>query len=151
MTGFPIPTEKLEYRHYIDGSFSESSDGGKFELRSPYNDEKIIDICEASVEDTNRAVAAAKAAFPAWSAKSPVERGALLKSLSAKVKEAERELAQLNAMDMGRPVGVDASITMDTPQTLIDYRFHHTSIAGSHPYCSINTRNRVTKQRVPQV
>ncbi|EME82031.1 uncharacterized protein MYCFIDRAFT_77659 [Pseudocercospora fijiensis CIRAD86] len=102
--GFPIPAEKIEYRHYIDGAFAESSDGGKFELKSPYNHQKITDICEASVEDTNRAVAAAKAAFPAWSAKSPAERGALLKALAAKVRAAGTELAQLNAMDMGRPV-----------------------------------------------
>ncbi|KXT14461.1 hypothetical protein AC579_4827 [Pseudocercospora musae] len=104
---FPIPAEKIEHRHYIDGAFTESSDGGKFELKSPYNHEKITDICEASVEDINRAVAAAKAAFPAWSAKSPAERGALLKALAAKVRAAGTELAQLNAMYMGRPVEQD--------------------------------------------
>lgn len=104
--GFPIPPEKIEYRHYINGEFVESSDNGKFELKSPYSHEKITDICEASVDDTNRAVAAAKAAFPAWSAKSPAERGALMKALAGKIREAHNELGQLNAMDMGRPVGV---------------------------------------------
>ncbi|KAF2208532.1 hypothetical protein CERZMDRAFT_114512 [Cercospora zeae-maydis SCOH1-5] len=102
--GFPIPPEKIEYRHYINGEFVESSDNGKFELKSPYSHEKITDICEASVDDTNRAVAAAKAAFPAWSAKSPAERGALMKALAGKIREAHNELGQLNAMDMGRPV-----------------------------------------------
>ncbi|KAK4501760.1 hypothetical protein PRZ48_007569 [Zasmidium cellare] len=102
--GFPIPADKIERRHYINGEFCESSDKGTFELKSPYNHEKIADICEASVDDTNRAVAAAKAAFPAWAAKSPEERGALLKQLAAKLRELHGELAQLNAMDMGRPV-----------------------------------------------
>ncbi|KAF2166387.1 hypothetical protein M409DRAFT_66829 [Zasmidium cellare ATCC 36951] len=102
--GFPIPTDKIERRHYINGEFCESSDKGTFELKSPYTHEKIVDVCEASVDDTNRAVAAAKAAFPAWAAKSPEERGALLKQLAAKLKELHGELAQLNAMDMGRPV-----------------------------------------------
>lgn len=102
---FPIPAEKIEYRHYINGEFVESSDKGKFELKSPYNHERITDVCEASEDDTNRAVSAAKAAFPAWAAKSPIERGALLKALAVKIREAHNELAQLNAMDMGRPVG----------------------------------------------
>ena len=57
---FPIPAEKIEYRHYIDGEFAESSDKGTFKLTSPYSHEKIVDVCEATVEDTNRAVAAAK-------------------------------------------------------------------------------------------
>lgn len=63
-----------------------------------------MDVCEATVEDTNRAVAAAKAAFPAWAARSPDERGALMKALVSKIREAQEELAQLNAMDVGRMV-----------------------------------------------
>lgn len=102
--GFPFPADKIERRHYINGEFCESSDKGTFELRSPYSHEKIVDVCEATVDDTNRAVAAAKAAFPAWAAKSVAERGALLKQLAAKLRDLHGELAQLNAMDMGRPV-----------------------------------------------
>lgn len=102
--GFPFAADKIEGRHYINGEFCESSDKGTFELKSPYNHEKIVDVCEATVDDTNRAVAAAKAAFPAWSAKSPADRGALMKQLAAKIRELHGELAQLNAMDMGRPV-----------------------------------------------
>lgn len=120
--GFPIPAEKIEYRHYINGEFAESSHKGKFELKSPYNHEKIIDVCEASEDDTNRAVAAAKAAFPAWAAKSPIERGALLKALGAKIREAHNELAQLNAMDMGRPVReqtvISSMLAKHSPQGL---------------------------------
>ncbi|EMF11855.1 aldehyde dehydrogenase [Sphaerulina musiva SO2202] len=113
--GFPIPADKIEYRHYINGEFVESSDQGKFELYSPFNHEKIVDICEASEDDTNRAVAAAKAAFPAWAAKSPAERGLLMKALGAKIREAHNELAQLCAMDMGRPVSTffDAFVAAD--------------------------------------
>jgi aldehyde dehydrogenase (NAD+) len=102
--GFPIPPENIESRHYINGEFCESSDKGFFELKSPYSHEKISDICEASTDDTNRAVAAAKAAFPAWAAQSPAERGTRLKQLATRIRMIHNELAQLNAMDMGRPV-----------------------------------------------
>ena len=101
---FPISADKIETRHFINGEFSESSDKGTFKLTSPYSHEKIVDVCEATVDDTNRAVAAAKAAFPAWSALDPVTRGGYLKKYAELIKQAHEELAQLDAMAMGRPV-----------------------------------------------
>ncbi|QKX54961.1 uncharacterized protein TRUGW13939_02051 [Talaromyces rugulosus] len=61
-------------------------------------------VYEASEDDTNAAVAAAKAAFPAWSALSPVERGSYLKKLAELMLESHDELSQLEALSMGRPV-----------------------------------------------
>lgn len=101
---FPISADKIETRHYINGEFSESSDKGTFKLTSPYSHEKIVDVSEATVDDTNRAVAAAKAAFPAWSVLSPDERGAYLKKMAELIKRDNVEFAQLDAMAMGRPV-----------------------------------------------
>lgn len=59
---------------------------------------------EASEDDANAAVAVAKAAFPAWSALSPQERGAYLKKLALLILESHDELAELEALSMGRPV-----------------------------------------------
>ncbi len=101
---FPVPTEKIERRHFINGEFVESSDKGTFKLTSPYNHEHITDVCEATVDDTNRAVAAAKAAFPAWAALDPPSRGAYMKKIARLILENQTELAQLDAMSMGRPV-----------------------------------------------
>lgn len=101
---FPISADKIERRHYIDGAFSESSDQGTFKALSPYSHEKIVDMCEATVEDTNRAVAAAKAAFPTWSNLDPSTRGGYLKKLAELIRQSSNELAQLDAMAMGRPV-----------------------------------------------
>lgn len=102
--GFPISTDKIERRHYINGAFSESSDKGTFPAKSPYSHEKIVDMCEATAEDTNRAVAAAKAAFPAWSNLDPYTRGGYMKKLSELILQSNHELKQLDAMSMGRPV-----------------------------------------------
>lgn len=121
---FPIPTEKIEYRHYINGEFSESSDKGSFKLTSPYSHEKIVDICEASVDDTNRAVAAAKAAFPAWSNLDPASRGGYMKKLAGLILESAQEMAQLDAMAMGRPVS-----TYFDPYVAAGY-FEHYAQAG---------------------
>jgi aldehyde dehydrogenase (NAD+) len=99
-----IPKEKIEHRHYINGEFVESSDHGTFKLTSPYTLEKIVDMCEATKEDTDRAVAAAKAAFPAWSAMDPMVRGSYLKKLGALIHEHNTDLMQLEALTPGRPV-----------------------------------------------
>ncbi|KAJ5998978.1 Retinal dehydrogenase 1 [Penicillium sp. IBT 35674x] len=64
----------------------------------------LITVSEATEEDTNAAVAAAKAAFPSWSALSPSDRGAYLKKLALLIVEANDELAELEALSMGRPV-----------------------------------------------
>lgn len=68
---------------------------------SPLN---IYPVAEASVDDVNTAVAAAEAAFPAWSALSPTERGLPLKKMAEKILASKDELASLDAISMGRPV-----------------------------------------------
>lgn len=50
-------------------------------------------------------MAAAKAAFPTWAALSPKQRGVYFKRLAALIREARDELAYLEAISMGRPVG----------------------------------------------
>ncbi|EXJ94468.1 hypothetical protein A1O1_02864 [Capronia coronata CBS 617.96] len=76
-----------------------------FDLFSPYTGKLVATVAEASVDDVDSAVAAAEAAFPAWSALSPSARGKPLKKLAEKIIAAKDELAELDAISMGRPVG----------------------------------------------
>ncbi|KAI2786468.1 Retinal dehydrogenase 1 [Penicillium oxalicum] len=94
----------FETRLFINGEFKDASDGGKFDLHSPATGEKFAEVAEASADDANAAVAAAKAAFPAWSALAPARRGLYLKKLADLIMESHAELAELEAMSMGRPV-----------------------------------------------
>ncbi|KAF1347156.1 aldehyde dehydrogenase domain-containing protein [Delphinella strobiligena] len=96
--------EQIEARLFINGKFVESSDKKTFTLKSPMTHEIIAEVSEASEADTNAAVAAAKAAFPSWSALSPSSRGQYFKKLSALILENHEELAHLEAISMGRPV-----------------------------------------------
>ncbi|KAL7940498.1 aldehyde dehydrogenase family domain-containing protein [Trichoderma barbatum] len=61
-------------------------------------------IYEATKDDVDDAVAAAKAAFPAWAALSPYQRGRYLVRLADLIQEFDAELAKLEAESMGRPV-----------------------------------------------
>jgi aldehyde dehydrogenase (NAD+) len=61
-------------------------------------------VPEASQFDVNAAVASAKAAFPTWSDLSPIHRAPYFKRLASLIREHQAELAQLEALSMGRPV-----------------------------------------------
>lgn len=63
-------------------------------------------VSEATDADVDRAVAAAAAAFPAWAALSPAQRGRPLARLAQLISEADGagELARLDALALGRPV-----------------------------------------------
>jgi aldehyde dehydrogenase (NAD+) len=75
----------------------------------------ISTVSEATVEDVDAAVAAAKKAQPAWAALSPLERGKPMACLAAMIAEASNELAILEAESMGRTVSsyFDANYAAD--------------------------------------
>ena len=61
-------------------------------------------VGEATEGDVNTAVAAAKAAFPKWSAMSPNDRGKCLGRLADLIEQNHAEFARLEALSMGKPV-----------------------------------------------
>ena len=61
-------------------------------------------VYEATEDNVNCAVAAAKAAFPAWSALSSTERGKPMAQLAIILETLHDELADLEALSMGRLV-----------------------------------------------
>ncbi len=71
---------------------------------NPATEDQIADVPAASAEDADRAVAAAKAAFPAWRAVAPGDRARLLRRLGALVEEHTEELALLETRNVGKPI-----------------------------------------------
>ena len=71
---------------------------------NPATEEPIAELPEATPEDADRAVAAAKAAFPAWRAVTPADRGRLLRRVATLVEENAEELALLETRNVGKPI-----------------------------------------------
>ncbi|KAI0020984.1 aldehyde dehydrogenase domain-containing protein [Xylariomycetidae sp. FL0641] len=94
----------IDVKHFINGEFVDSSDGKTFDLCSPYSGDLVGKIAEATTEDVDKAVEAARNAFPAWSAMSPAQRGKPLAKMAQLIMEADAELARLDALSLGRPV-----------------------------------------------
>ncbi|KFY01756.1 hypothetical protein O988_02550 [Pseudogymnoascus sp. VKM F-3808] len=99
-----MSTSTIQPRQFINGEFQAIDESQTFDLHSPSTGELIAKVPEATAKDVDAAVAAAKAAFPAWSALSPKERSVYLSRLASLLAEHSAELAQLEAKSMGRPV-----------------------------------------------
>jgi acyl-CoA reductase-like NAD-dependent aldehyde dehydrogenase len=72
---------------------------------NPATEETIAELGDAGVEETNEAVARAKAAFPAWRAVAPADRARLLRRLATLVEEHGEELARIESRNAGKPIG----------------------------------------------
>ena len=71
---------------------------------NPATEERLVELAEAGVEETDRAVARAKAAFPAWRAVRPADRAMLLRRVAALVEENVEELALMETRNCGKPI-----------------------------------------------
>jgi acyl-CoA reductase-like NAD-dependent aldehyde dehydrogenase len=71
---------------------------------NPATEETIVELESAGVGETDAAVARAKAAYPAWRAVSPTDRGRLLRRLATLVEEHHEELSRIESRNVGKPI-----------------------------------------------
>ena len=89
---------------YIGGEFVASEHGEWMESVNPSTEEVHGRVPAGTVEDVNRAVAAAKTAQAEWSAKSVFERGALMRELAAAIRASEKDVVPMEAADTGNTI-----------------------------------------------
>jgi betaine-aldehyde dehydrogenase len=94
---------KIKLQNFIDGQLVDAAEGATEEVTNPANGEVIAEQPLSTEEDVNRAVAAAKRAFPSWAATTPGERAAALFKLADALEERAEELTDLEAADAGKP------------------------------------------------
>src|SRR5918998_1331470 len=94
---------KTKLQNFINGEFVDPVDGATEEVTNPANGEVIAEMPLSGEEDVNRAVAAAKAAFPGWSTTTPAERATAMLKLADILDDHAEELSDLEAADAGKP------------------------------------------------
>ena len=72
---------------------------------NPATEKSIAHLDRAGVEETDHAVAAARAAYPGWRAVKPADRARLLRRVAALVEQHGEELARLETANVGKPLG----------------------------------------------
>jgi aldehyde dehydrogenase (NAD+) len=100
---------------FINGDWVSPAGKGSIEVLNAGTEEVMGRIPEGSAEDIDRAVKAAKAAFPAWSALSPAERAEYLNKISAGLMARADELAKLVAQEVGMPLPLSKAIQAGLP------------------------------------
>jgi acyl-CoA reductase-like NAD-dependent aldehyde dehydrogenase len=75
------------------------------EVLNPATERPIAQLERAGIEETDRAVAAARAAYPAWRAMKPADRARLLRRVAALVEQHADGLARLETANVGKPLG----------------------------------------------
>ena len=98
------------------GDLVDAVDGGVREVVNPATGEVIAEVPEGTQADVDRAVAAAKAAFPAWRDTPPGERAHAMLKLANLLEEHGEELCRLESANVGKPMAVareEMPITVD--------------------------------------
>src|SRR5436309_7480109 len=92
-----------EYRLLIGGEFVDAASNEVFESTNPSTGDVVAKVSRGGKEDVERAVAAARRAFDEgpWPSMKPSERTKVMLDAFEKIKDAESEIAQIEAEDAG--------------------------------------------------
>jgi succinate-semialdehyde dehydrogenase/glutarate-semialdehyde dehydrogenase len=135
---------------FIDGSWTAAASGETLEASSPSTGRLIGTLPKGGREDARRAIAAAHAAQPAWGARSPFDRAAILERVARALEARRDELATALTLDQGKPFQAEA---YGEVEELVVY-WHMaaadaTRLGGSMPP-SVDASKRILAYRVPR-
>ena len=94
----------LQHQLFINGHWCDADDGRTLTVKNPVDDSSLLDVANAGVAETRRAIDAAAAAFPEWQAKTGKERSQLMCRWFDLVMENQDELALLLTSEQGKPL-----------------------------------------------
>jgi aldehyde dehydrogenase (NAD+) len=119
----------VQTKLFIDGAFTDGLAGRTIDVINPADGTVLASVAEAGAEDVDRAVEAARRAFPGGAARPAAERGQLLAALSDSILDHADELALLESQDTGHPIR-DTTV-LDVPRTAAAFRYFG-GIADKH-------------------
>jgi aldehyde dehydrogenase (NAD+) len=102
-------------RIYIGGEWVEPSGSAPIEVINSTTEEVMGTIPACGAADADRAVAAARTAFPAWSATSREERAGYLNAIAAGLGERSEEIAATIAQELGMPLKLCQIVQVGLP------------------------------------
>jgi len=123
----------MEYKLWIDGKWVDSKGGGKMSVENPATGAKIAEVADASAEDVNLAVAAAKTAFydGRWSRLAPSERSKALWKFADLLEKHAEEFAKIESENTGKPYKF-LSLGADLPFSIDNLRFFAGAARDTH-------------------
>ena len=102
---------------YIDGAWVASTGAATIDVVNPTTGGVVAQVPSGTVEDVDRAVAAARRAFDEWSQTPVAERASVLREVSAQISQRIEEIARAAATDIGTPLAVGRFMHAQLPAT----------------------------------
>ena len=105
-----------EWRAWIDGRYVAAVSGETFDCVSPVDGRVLAGVASTDVADVDRAVAAARRTFERgdWSRLPPRERKRVLLRFAELILAHRDELALLETLDMGKPIGDSLAVDVNS-------------------------------------
>ncbi len=124
-----LPIQQL----FIDGRLTDASTGETFATINPATGREICRVQNAGEADVQRAVDSAAKGLVAWSAMTGTERGRVLNRAARLLRERNRELAELEVLDTGKPIQEAETVDVASGADCLEYFAGIApSIAGQH-------------------
>jgi succinate-semialdehyde dehydrogenase/glutarate-semialdehyde dehydrogenase len=96
-------TRFLKQQCYIDGKWCDADSGGSFDVTDPGSGEKLGTVPNMGAAETERAIAAADAALPAWRAKTAGDRAKIMRKFFDLMIANQDALGELLSREQGKP------------------------------------------------
>ncbi len=105
-----------EYKMWVGGKWVGAKSGKTFTSVNPATEEVIGTLPLGDERDVEKAVTAARHAFPVWSGKSVHERSEILNRIAVSIRERIDELVDIHIEDHGSPAYVARLFAMSVPE-----------------------------------
>ena len=100
----------LSGKHLIDGQFVPPASGKTFDVLNPATGEVVAQAAWGDADDVDRAVASAKAAFPAWREMKARDRGKVIMECGRLLEGHAEELGRLIALETGKALRTESRV-----------------------------------------
>lgn len=123
----------MEHKLWIDGKWEDTKGGKVMAVENPATGKKFAEVIDASREDVDRAVQAAKTAFydGRWSKLTPGERSKLIWKLADVIEANSESIAKLESENTGKPYAF-VSLGGDIPFAVDNLRFFASAARDTH-------------------
>jgi betaine-aldehyde dehydrogenase len=123
----------MEHKLWINGKWEDSKGGKMMSIEDPTTGKKIAEVVDASREDVDRAVQAAKTAFydGRWSRLSPGDRSKMIWKLADVIEANSEAIARLESENTGKPYAF-VSLGGDVPFAVDNLRFFASAARDTH-------------------
>src|SRR5438874_4796552 len=124
----PMAVATQDYGLFINGESTEPASGELRDLTEPATGAPLARVAMAKEQDVDRAVEAARAALEGpWGKTPPTERSRLLHALADAIMANRKELAELEARNVGKAI---SSVKAELQQGVVNFRFYASAIGS---------------------